>query len=200
MKPLSIFVISAQLLVVGAAWADENRGSWSQEPTAFLGVDLQGDFVQQVAECPADGSKPETLCRIATAIPDSFEVRGLPYLPISPGYKLVANLKDGQLNELVFSGNANSLYLVTDMLTQRFGEPSDQHMQWIKMKSGASYQTEVMSWQGEKVAVNFQRMESDLGKYAVTLTNVMPATITPAVDTISSAEASEVGETQSSKL
>ncbi|MCT8165545.1 MULTISPECIES: hypothetical protein [unclassified Pseudomonas] len=200
MKPLSLFVISAQLLVAGAAWADENRGTWSQEPTTFLGVDLQGDFVQQVAECPTDGSKPEGLCRVATANPDSYEVRGLPYLPISPGYKLVANLKDGQVNELVFSGNANSLYLVTDMLTQRFGEPSDQHMQWIKMKSGASYQTEVMSWRGENVAVNFQRMESDLGKYAVTLTNVMPVGTTPAVDAISSAEASDVIEAPSSKL
>ncbi|QCI13292.1 hypothetical protein E6B08_18815 [Pseudomonas putida] len=200
MKPLSLLVISAQLLIVSAAWADENRSTWSQEPTAFLGVDLQGDFVQQVPECAADGSKPEGLCRVATANPDSFEVRGLPYLPISPGYTLVANLKDGQLNQLVFSGNANSLYLVTDMLTQRFGEPGDQHMQWIKMKSGASYQTEVMAWQGEKVAVNFQRMETDLGKYAVTLTNVMPAAATPAVESISSAEASEVVETPSSKL
>lgn len=174
MRPLSLLAVSASLLVALPAWAGPGQANrvWSQEPSSFLGIDLQGDFLKQVAECPTDDTRPTEPCRVATSDPDRFEIRGLPYLPISPGYSLVATLAGGQVSELVFSGNANSLYLVTDMLTERFGEPAEQNNRWIKMSSGASYLTEVMSWKGEKVAINFQRQEQDLGKYAVTVSNL----------------------------
>ncbi len=155
-------------------WADAQQSvpAWDLEPTSFLGINLQGDFLRQVAPCPADIARPNKPCRVATANPNRFEVRGLPYLPISPGYELVATLADGQVQQMVFSGNANSLNLVTDLLTEQFGQPTQLDSHWIKMASGASYLAEVLSWQGEKVSINFQRQEKDLGKYAVTFSNL----------------------------
>lgn len=190
MRPLLLLAASASLFATLPAWADSRQAErvWTQEPSSFLGVDLQGDFLQQVAECPTDETRPTEPCRVATADPSRFEIHGLPYLPISPGYNLVATLADGQVRELVFSGNANSLHLVTDMLTERFGEPAERNSQWVKMKSGASYLTEVMNWKGDKVAINFQRQENDLGKYAVTFstlpTELATSTEAPAADVV----------------
>ncbi|MFG0630184.1 hypothetical protein [Pseudomonas sp. xss_2] len=173
MRPLLSLAARMSLCVALPAWAAlaaaESVTPWPQEPTDFLGIDLQGNFLEQVEECPSDSVRPITLCRVPTAQANQFEVRGLPYLPISPGYSLIASVTDGKVHELVFSGNANSLYLVTEMLTNRFGEPGLQQSHWIKMSSGASYLTEVMSWKGENVAINFQRQENDLGRYAVTI-------------------------------
>ncbi|MFP5426822.1 MAG: hypothetical protein ACLGJA_13345 [Gammaproteobacteria bacterium] len=199
MRPLLSLAARMSLCVALPAWAAfaaaESVTPWTQEPTAFLGIDLQGNFLEQIEECPSDSVRPTTLCRVASALPNQFEVRGLPYLPISPGYSLIASISDGKVNELVFSGNANSLYLVTEMLTDRFGEPGVQQSHWIKMSSGASYLSEVMSWKGENVAINFQRQESDLGRYAVTIS---PLSNAPAAST---AEAStEVVEPQVSNL
>lgn len=181
MRPLLYLAASLNLCVVlPACAASAAAATWTQEPTAFLGIDLQGNFLEQVEQCPSGSVRPTTLCRVASAQPNQFEVRGLPYLPISPGYSLIANLTDGKVSELVFSGNANSLYLVTEMLTDRFGEPGTQQSHWIKMSSGASYLAEVMSWKGENVAINFQRQESDLSRYAVTIS---PLSNAPAAST-----------------
>ncbi|ANY86500.1 MULTISPECIES: hypothetical protein [Pseudomonas] len=173
MKFLPLLTVSVSLLATFPCLAaNQAAHAWEQEPTSFLGIDLQGDFLMQVPECSADEARPATPCRVATSNPNSHEIHGLPYLPISPGYNLVANLVDGQLQELVFSGNANSLYLVTDMLTDQFDQPTQRESRWIKMNSGASYLTETLSWQGEKVLINFRRQEDDLSKYAVTLSNL----------------------------
>ncbi|BFO03700.1 MULTISPECIES: hypothetical protein [Pseudomonas] len=195
MKPLPLLTVSAGLLAMLPLWtnAQQNSPAWELEPTSFLGIDLQGDFLNQVAPCPADVARPDKPCRVATADPNRFEVRGLPYLPISPGYELVATLAGGRVQELVFSGNANSLNLVTDLLTEQFGQPTKQDSHWIKMTSGASYLAEVLSWQGEKVSINFQRQEKDLGKYAVTF-STLPTKVVSTDETPADAPTTDVSK------
>jgi hypothetical protein len=173
MKPFIILAVCASLLSAAPAWAQTEQNarssSWLKEPRDFLGIDLHSDFTAQVPPCPDESNRSKTLCRFATSSPDRFEIRGLPYLPISPGYELVAIASHGKLTELVLSGSANSLHLVTDMLTDKFGEPGVVTSRWIKMSSGASFQAEVLKWEGEKVVMKFQREESDLSRYAVTV-------------------------------
>jgi len=152
--------------------------SWLKEPTEFLGIDLHSDFNKQIPLCADNSSRPKTLCRLATSSPDRFEIRGLPYLPISPGYGMVAVAPHGKLTELVLSGSANSLHLVGDMLTDKFGEPGVVTSRWIKMSSGASFQSEVLKWEGEKVVMKFQRDEGNLSRYAVTVSVFTDATET----------------------
>ncbi|QQZ34547.1 hypothetical protein [Pseudomonas sp. SK2] len=173
----SVLVLAAfASLFNTAAWAQsgtsEPAPAWPKEPSAFLGIDIEGNFMEQVPTCPALPASPASLCRVATATADRFEVRGLPYLPISPGYELVVVAPNGKIKELVFSGNANSLYLVSEMLTEDFGEPGERTNRWVKLSSGASYQTEVYKWQGQKVGMRFQRQENDLGRYAVTVSTL----------------------------
>ncbi|MHC6226118.1 hypothetical protein ACYU03_15330 [Pseudomonas sp. X10] len=185
MKPLSLLLLSAGLIGALPVCATDRTAiitPWPQEPSTFLGVDLHGDFLEQVKECPAGVAKLEKICREITAAPDQHVIRGLPYLPIPPGYSLVAKLQQGRIEQLLFTGNASSLYLVTDMLTERYGQPAEQTSHWIKMKSGASYLNEVLTWKGEKVTINFQRIDDDLGKYAVTFSRSAD-TATPAVET-----------------
>lgn len=136
-------------------------------PSAFLGVDLQGDFLTEVPECATGEVRPTEPCRVATKKAGRFEVRGLPYLPISPGYRLFATVDDGAVSQLVLTGNANNLYLVKEMLTDKLGKPTTNGTQWVRLKSGASYEAEVYEWNVQGMVVGFGRETDDLGRYSV---------------------------------
>jgi len=167
----SIFpsVAVAALFASAPVWAQSTQlADRVMTPSAFLGVDLQGDFMTQVPECAAGDLRPSEPCRVATEKAGRFEVRGLPYLPISPGYKLFATVDGGAVSQLVLTGNANNLYLVKEMLTDKLGQPATSGTHWVKLKSGASYEAEVYRWNSEGVAVDFGRDLSDLGRYSVT--------------------------------
>lgn len=167
----SIFpsVAVAALFASAPVWAQSPQlADRVMTPSAFLGVDLQGDFMTEVPECAAGDLRPSEPCRVATEKAGRFEVRGLPYLPISPGYKLFATVDGGTVSQLVLTGNANNLYLVKEMLTDKLGQPATSGTHWVKLKSGASYEAEVYRWNSEGVAVDFGRDLSNLGRYSVT--------------------------------
>lgn len=167
----SIFpsVAVAALFASAPVWAQSTQlADRVMTPSAFLGVDLQGDFMTQVPECAAGDLRPSEPCRVATEKAGRFEVRGLPYLPISPGYKLFATVDGGTVSQLVLTGNANNLYLVKEMLTDKLGQPATSGTHWVKLKSGASYEAEAYKWNTQGIAVDFGRDLSDLGRYSVT--------------------------------
>lgn len=144
--------------------------TWDDEPSEFLGVPFQGDFKAQVPECPDSSPRQPTLCRTSTTDPDRYEIHGLPYLPISSGYQLFAALKGGAISQLMLTGNSSSLELVDDFLTDTLGRPGSSLSRRIQLSSGASYEMKTISWEGKRVAVHFQRNESDLSRYTVTFT------------------------------
>jgi len=187
----SIFpsVAVAALFASAPVWAQSTQlADRVMTPSAFLGVDLQGDFMTEVPECAAGDLRPSEPCRVATEKAGQFEVRGLPYLPISPGYKLFATVDGGAVSQLVLTGNANNLYLVKEMLTDKLGQPATSGTHWVKLKSGASYEADVYKWNSEGVAVDFGRDLSDLGRYSVTFSTSIVGTevgnfvTTPAAD------------------
>ncbi|QXI49225.1 hypothetical protein HU763_007200 [Pseudomonas anuradhapurensis] len=167
-------VAVAALFASAPVWAQSTQlADRVVTPSAFLGVDLQGDFLTEVPECVEGDVRPAEPCRVATEKAGRFEVRGLPYLPISPGYKLFATVDGGTVSQLVLTGNANNLYLVKELLTDKLGQPATSGTHWVKLKSGASYEAEVYKWNSEGVAVDFGRNLSDLGQYSVTFSTSM---------------------------
>ncbi|WP_367393388.1 hypothetical protein [Pseudomonas sp. X4] len=187
----SIFpsVAVAALFASAPVWAQSTQlAERVMTPSAFLGVDLQGDFMTEVPECVAGDLRPSEPCRVATEKAGRFEVRGLPYLPISPGYKVFATVDDGAVSQLVLTGNANNLYLVKEMLTDKLGQPATSGTHWVKLKSGASYEAEVYKWNSEGVAVDFGRDLSDLGRYSVTFSTSMIGTQVGNFDTTPATE------------
>lgn len=170
-------VAVAALFASAPVWAQSTQlADRVVTPSAFLGVDLQGDFLTEVPECAEGDVRPTEPCRVATEQAGRFEVRGLPYLPISPGYKLFATVDGGTVSQLVLTGNANNLYLVKELLTDKLGQPTTSGTHWVKLNSGASYEAEVYKWNSEGVAVDFGRNLSDLGQYSVTFSTSMVGT------------------------
>lgn len=144
--------------------------TWAQEPTSFMGVDLQGDFLKQVAECPANVTTSTTLCRSATQTPGRYVILGTNSRRVLLGYKLVAQVANGRIETLEFTGPSNSSSLVAEMLRADYGPPSQSKSNLIKTKSGASFDNEVLHWKGKSLSIKSQRNDADLGTYNVMLT------------------------------
>lgn len=192
MPYISQSVVLAAVFASAPVWAQSTQvADRVITPSVFPGVDLQGDFLSDVPECAAEKDYPSDPCRVPTKQAGRFEVRGLPYLPISPGYKLFATVNDGAISQLVLTGNANNLYLVKEMLIDKLGKPATSATHSVKLKSGASYEAEAYKWNIQGGAVDFSRDPSDLGRYSVIFstsvlgTEVGKSDITPAPDSSS---------------
>ncbi|MGS7251601.1 hypothetical protein HG549_06965 [Pseudomonas sp. SK] len=161
-------VAVAALFASAPVWAQSTQLADQIAPSAFLGVDLRGNFLADVPACVLGNGTPSEPCRIETDEPGRFEVLGLPYLPISPGYKLFATVASGSVSQLMLTGNASKLYLVKEMLTEELGKPATSSTRWVKLKSGASYETETFEWNTQEFSVNFKQDLDDFSRYFVT--------------------------------
>lgn len=80
-------VVIAALFAPLPIWAQSTQlADQVITPSAFLGVELQGNFMAEVPECAAAENYPSEPCRIATTKLGTYEIRGLPYLPIPQNY------------------------------------------------------------------------------------------------------------------
>lgn len=126
-------VMSGILIPSCALAADAVQLSpWAQEPTSFMGVDLQGDFLKDVEECPAATVTTQTLCRISTDTPDQYLIQGASSRRVLLGYQLIAQLSNGKIEKLVFSGPSNSSALVAEMLRTDYGHRHTAKPIWSK--------------------------------------------------------------------
>ncbi|MGX1126875.1 hypothetical protein [Pseudomonas sp. HLS-6 TE3448] len=169
----SVKLMMAGILIPSCALAiDANQPTaWTQEPKTFMGVDLQGDFLKNVDECSASKSASTEPCRIATETPAKFLIQGAKSNRVLLGYQLIVHLSDNKIEKLVFAGPSNSSALVADMLRTDYGPPTASKINLVKMKSGATFDNEVLQWEGESISICSQRNDEDLGTYSVVLTN-----------------------------
>lgn len=170
--PFPYLTFATLLLTAGASAqvAAAQVHSWQNEPSEFLGVPFFGDFKSQLPECMDTTARQPNLCWNQTPEPERYEIRGLPYIPISSGYQLFADLKDGSIGQLTLTGNASSLELVSDFLADTLGKSGSSLSRRVQLSTGASYEMKTITWQGKRIAVHFQRNESDLSRYTVVFT------------------------------
>lgn len=164
-KTIAITGLVAAVLGISAYMRTDSQPEKSSD---FLGISFDKEFLKEVPIC-ADEQQPDHLCRASTSDPQKFEIRGLPYLPIYPGYSLIATVADGKISQFTLSGKAVSLELVEIMLRDQFGEPSTLQDIWERTESGPSFNNRRMMWSGNSIEVDFRRLNGDFGRYSVTV-------------------------------
>ncbi|BBR53859.1 MULTISPECIES: hypothetical protein [Pseudomonas] len=164
-KSIAITGIVAVVLGISAYISTHSQPKKSSD---FLGISFKNEFLKETPTC-VDEEKADHLCRVPTSDPQKFEIRGLPYLPIHPGYSLIATVDDGKISQFTLSGKAVSLELVEIMLRHQFGEPSTTQDTWEKTGLGPSFNNRMMTWSGNGIEVDFHRLKEDFGRYSVTV-------------------------------
>ncbi|WP_332772238.1 hypothetical protein [Pseudomonas sp. ESBL1] len=78
-KSIAITGLVAAVLGISAYMRTDSQPEKSSD---FLGISFEKEFLKEIPIC-ADEQKPDHLCRASTSDPQKFEIRRLPYLPIS---------------------------------------------------------------------------------------------------------------------
>lgn len=148
-----------------------------KETRGFLGIPLNSDIASTVPECEASNKRPVALCRVSTDNPNVFEVRGLPYLPITPGYKAFVTTVDGVANQILLTGTTSSFYLVRDMLSGNFGYEFNKTVKVVRLDTGANYEIEDLQWSTDDMTVDLNRDPVDLSKYTIKISPISAQSI-----------------------
>lgn len=175
-----VMIAATGLLVISAAFAGietETPKTWAFEPSTFIGIDLESDFLTELPECNADpaSSEPQKLCRVSTPTENSYRVEGAPYLGFGGRYDIEVKLLGPKVSSIRISGDSEDMGRVTQYLTKNYDEPTTIEAAQFTTASGAWFTTEVLRWDGSKLSVELKRKEDDFGVYQVTVTNLRVA-------------------------
>lgn len=167
-KSIAITGLIAAALGIALYSSTDSKPERSSE---FLGISFEKDILKEIPIC-ADEQDPDQLCLVSTSNQNKFEIRGLPYLPITPGYKVFATLEEDQLAELVLSGKTENYNMVRSMAEAYLGEPTEEIENWLTNSRRGAYLHVTSLWKTESKIINLQREKDDLGKYSMSISRV----------------------------
>lgn len=140
-----------------------------EKSSDFLGISFDKDFLKEIPICIDDKSSSD-LCRAPTSEPQKFELRGLPYLPISPGYKAIVTL-DNSNNpiKLLLSGKTQNFKNIHLMAERYFGEPTEIVDNWSWTSETGSFNNATYHWKTESTVIDLHRSEDDHSTYLINI-------------------------------
>lgn len=146
---------------------------WSQEPTSFMGINLNGDIVYDIPECPrmALGQFPQDLCRGKSYTANYYSIEGLPKIGLTYSPRLGAMLLDRKIQSLYLTGNTRDFDKVKELFITKYGQPTASAVQQVKTKAGASFANDVLAWKGAHVTITLSRYADDINSFGAAISN-----------------------------
>ncbi|MCQ3001429.1 hypothetical protein NLO98_16895 [Pseudomonas syringae] len=147
--------------------------AWLQEPTSFMGVNLSGDVVYDIPECPqlSPGKEPQTLCREKSYTANYYGISGLPKIGLDYFYTLSTKLLERKIQYLYLSGNTRDFDKVKALFITKYGKPTTSIVQPVKTKAGASFGNDVLTWTGQRVTISLSRYSDDINSFGAAISN-----------------------------
>lgn len=171
-KSLSLVLICVAGAAQGANKGTE--GSWSQEPTSFIGINLDEKLTYQLKQCPSDYSVPDEVC-YKTPFQGYYPLFALPALGLH-GYTAGVMTHESQIREISLETKADDYDSVKSMFIQKYGKPTLQKTEVVKTKVGATFQNEKLYWDGRKVSIVLKKYSDTIEKSSVSVINKAVAT------------------------
>ncbi|TYO83313.1 hypothetical protein DQ397_001115 [Pseudomonas sp. CK-NBRI-02] len=163
-----------------------SNDSQPEKSSDFLGISFDKDFLKEIPVCNDDNNPPE-LCRVSTSDPKKFEIRGLPYLPVSPGYKAtVTTDNNNKPINLILSGKTQNFKNVRLMADIYFGDPTEVIENWSWKSESGSFNNEAYRWKTASTVIDLHRSEEDLSTYLINISK--PVNSKPSEEAVSSTD------------
>lgn len=172
-KIMALALASCLASTAFAAKKIQKPAVWSQEPTSFMGINLAGDIIYDIPECPKlePGQDPQALCRDKSYTANYYGFKGLPKIGLSYYYSLSAMLFDRKVQHLYLSGNTRDFDKVKELFVTKYGEPTTSVVQEVKTKAGASFGNDVLAWKGPRVTITLSRYSDDINTFGASISN-----------------------------
>ncbi|WP_264311988.1 hypothetical protein [Pseudomonas putida] len=144
---------------------------WAQEPTSFIGIQLDENLIYQLKQCPEDYdfNAPEEMCYERPYVTNYYSLRYTPALGI--GYGAAVMTHESQIREIRLTTKEENYDTVKSMLLQKYGKPLKQSSETVKTKVGAAFRNEKIYWDGKKVTIVLERYYDTIDKSRVSVIN-----------------------------
>ena len=169
--------LSLVFICMAAAAHAAKKGAevpWSQEPTSFIGINLEEKLTYQLKQCPADYSVPDEIC-YQRPFQGYYPLFAVPSLGLH-GYTAGVLTHDSQIREITLDTKADDYEAVKSMFIQKYGKPTLQKTEAVKTKVGAIFQNEKLYWDGRKVSIILKKYSDTIEKSSVSVINKAVAT------------------------
>jgi hypothetical protein len=122
------------------------------EPDSFMGLRFGQDIRSQILECPPDWYNTSTLCRreIAAGLHEVLNVRVGDRIFGS----VMANQISGQMENVMISFSSDRFNEIMEMLTARYGKPTEKSVQPWRSKAGATFNNNTASWRWRNLHIS----------------------------------------------
>ncbi|UVL30138.1 hypothetical protein [Pseudomonas donghuensis] len=169
--------LSLVFICMAAAAHAAKKGAevpWSQEPTSFIGINLEEKLTYQLKQCPADYSVPDEIC-YQRPFQSYYPLFAVPALGLH-GYTAGVMTYESQIREITLDTKVDDYEAVKSMFIQKYGKPTLQKTEAVKTKVGATFQNEKLYWDGRKVSIILKKYSDTIEKSSVSVINKAVAT------------------------
>lgn len=142
---------------------------WQQEPSAFMGVKLEGNLKYELKQCPAGYDLPTELCWKSTS-EEFYEVWGLPKVGID-NLRMSVKVVDSNIQYIRLTTYDDQFPKLRDLLVQKYGNPSSTRKEIVKTAAGATFDNEKLYWQGVNITMVLSRYSGDIETSSLVIFN-----------------------------
>lgn len=142
---------------------------WQQEPSAFMGVKLEGNLKYELKQCPAGYDLPAELCWKSTS-EEFYEVWGLPKVGID-NLRMSVKVVDSNIQYMRLTTYDDQFPKLRDLLVQKYGNPSSTRKEIVKTAAGATFDNEKLYWQGVNITMVLSRYSGDIETSSLVIFN-----------------------------
>lgn len=163
MKLSACITIVAMTIYGGSCFAAPKSSvpsKWQQEPSAFMGVKLEGNLKYDLKQCPAGYDLPTELCWKSTS-EEFYEVWGLPEVGID-NLRMSVKVVDSNIQYMRLTTYDDQFPKLRDLLVQKYGNPSSARKEIVKTTAGATFDNEKLYWQGVNITMVLSRYSGDI--------------------------------------
>lgn len=174
----SIFLAASisMLLATSSVMAAENKNlqknmksktqplpkpKWEQEPSSFMGIDLdRTQSISHFEKCPdesfADQAKRDKLCLEENEREGTYRIFGINKVPLlndNAGIEIFDIAGVSVVGNVSVTFQSDVFSQIKEMLTAKYGSPHKIEIEKLQTKGGAEFDNIVLFWVGEKVTI-----------------------------------------------
>lgn len=170
---MKMIAMVAACLVALSAHAQKKQ-SWPAEPSAVFGIPIGEKFENdRISECggvKAEADKnPVAVCAMARPGYGGILIAGFPVAVFEDGY---IGREDGVVNSMILNGKQANYRDIRTLLVERYGKPTFATVEKLQNKMGATFSSEVLTWEGKNVNLMLRERSDTVDKTVAFFTHI----------------------------
>lgn len=152
------YIATALVSLCAAPCFAQKAQVWKLEPDAVFGVAigqvLENDRISECGGVKVEAQKhPIAVCAMSRPGYGGISIAGFPVPGFDGGF---IQREDGVVTSVLLNGKHSAYPEIKALLIERYGKPTTAKVERLQNKMGATFSSEVLSWNGKSVMLTLQ--------------------------------------------